>query len=170
MRRFAILVLFAASAALQGCGFTPLYAAPGAGGDLRSIAIEARGQTRFDHLLEQALLDRFGAHGQEARSRLELQTRIGSTRLGVGADNVASRNILRARVRYALYEPGGTRPVLTGTATAEAPFDLPGDPYAAAAAQREAEQRLAEDAAQRVALQVMRHAGRSARSAGRPGA
>ena len=73
-----------------------------------------------------------------------------------GADAIASRFAVEVRVDYALYEPGASDPVVQGSVTGQASYNVPRDIYATVAAERDAEERAAGMAADRIINQLAR--------------
>ena len=163
MKRTAILAFLTASAlGLSACAFQPLYAAPQQVSQMRGISVAVDGQERIDHMLGEALNDRFGTPAG-GRYRLVAETDVNTSGLGVGADDVATRSALMLSVDFSLIDSGTGTPVLTETVRTEATYDIPLQPYAAISARRDAEERAAREAADRIALRVARHINRESR-------
>ena len=151
---FAGLALVGA-ACLSGCGFTPLYGENGVAARLADFDIET-GSERVDFLLQEALLDEFGARHGDGRFVLVTETEIEEDRLGVGADDVASRYSLELVVRYGVRRAGSTEMLMTGRTRNVASYDVPREVYAAIRARNDAEARAAEQAAERIARDLAR--------------
>ena len=144
------------AAALSGCGFTPLYGSNGVMASLSGVAVETEDQDRVDFLLEQALRDNLDSRGEAHAYTLRTRARASSTRLGVGADDVASRSSLALTVAYGLVRHSDEAVILTDAITVRASYDVPREPYAAVAAERDAENRAAREAADRIVSQLAR--------------
>ncbi|WP_421789840.1 LPS assembly lipoprotein LptE [Hyphobacterium sp.] len=163
MKRTALISLLgAASLALSACAFQPLYGDAGQVSAIRSVTIAVDGQERVDQMLAEALNDRFGTPAG-GRFRLVTETDTNTSGLGVGADDIASRAVLRLSVDFSLVDTRSGTPELTETVNTEATFDIPAEPFAAISARRDAEERAARDAADRIAVRVARHIHRTGR-------
>ncbi|RKQ96724.1 LPS assembly lipoprotein LptE [Maricaulis maris] len=144
-----------AGLAMSGCGFTPMYGGAGIGGQLSDIHVET-GRELVDFHLQEALLDRMGA--RHARGPYTLRTESESSRvgLGVGADAAVSRYAIGLTVDYGLFRDGDVEPVITGSVRTEASYNLPREVYASVTAERDATERAALLAAERIANQLVR--------------
>src|SRR3981081_3023153 len=91
MRALLAVSAVAASLALAGCGFTPLYGAPGVTSKLASIKVTApEGRTGF--LVRQHLEDAFASNrGAPAAYAMRLQLAEARYPRGIRTDNVATR-------------------------------------------------------------------------------
>ena len=155
-RTLTVLLLALGAAGLSACAFQPLYGDARQVSTVRNISVVVEGQERIDQLLDEALNDRFGT---PSGGRYRLVAVTGTTRsgLGVGADDIASRAALVLTVDYSLVETSTGIPVLTEAVRTEATFDIPREPYAAITARRDAEERVTQEAADRMALRIARH-------------
>jgi LPS-assembly lipoprotein len=155
--RRALLIMIAASAgvALSGCGFSPMYGESGVSAALSDIRVET-GREQVDFHLQEALLDRMGA--RHASGPYILRTESDTTRspLGVGADAAISRYAIGLTVDYGLFRDGDVDPVITGTVRSEASYNVPLSVYASVSAERDATERAAQLAAERIANQLVR--------------
>lgn len=140
---------------VSACGFTPMYGAQGVASELEDVRV-LTGQERADFYLQEALYDRLGSRNAEGPLELRTETEVNSIGLGVGADAIASRFAVEVRVDYALYEPGASDPVVQGSVTGQASYNVPRDIYATVAAERDAEERAAGMAADRIINQLAR--------------
>lgn len=153
-RIFFAAVLAASATLLSACGFQPLYGGP-AGVRLDGIVLSQQGDQRIDYLLRDELRNTFpdGA----GRYRLVLEPvdvqRLGT---GIGADGLATRYDLRLTVSYQIFEYGNPDPVFDGSVAGSGTYNIPSQPYAAIASQREGEELAARSAANRLTLQVAR--------------
>lgn len=161
MKRTALITLLgSASLALSACAFQPLYGDAAQVTTIRSITIAVDGQERVDQMLAEALNDRFGTPSG-GRYRLVADTDTSTSGLGVGADDIASRSVLRLSVDFSLIDTTTGTPELTETVNTEAAFDIPRGPFSAVSARRDAEERAARDAADRIAVRIARHINRA---------
>lgn len=156
MQRLAIAAMLSLAAAteLSGCGFTPLYAAPGVVNNLAAIDVIApEGRTGF--LMRQSLEDAFG-HNRSAPAAYKMQLALGEARYprGVRIDNVATRYEYVLTATYQLINmPAGTL-AKRGTVRVELTYDSADQPYASIAAQQDASERAAVEASKRIQLEL----------------
>lgn len=140
--------------ALGGCGFTPLYAAPGVSPNLSSIEV-ARPDGRTGFLMGQFLDDDFAKDRSQAPAyRLVLKTRETRIPRGIRVNNVASRYELQLATTYTLIDLKTRAPVTTGLVQVSVSYDSADQPYAGIAAESEGQQRAAEQSAQRIRLEL----------------
>jgi LPS-assembly lipoprotein len=157
MRRGAALLALALAlplAGLGGCGFTPLYAQPGVAGGLTHIEVEApRG--RVGYLLREDLDDDFGhAKGAAPIYRLELTLNTARESHGLTANDTAQRYQLNLHVTYNLVEVASGKIAHTGAVLSDISYDSADQPYAGVAARQDVQNRLAEDVAQKIEVQI----------------
>ncbi len=163
MKRNALFALMTgALLGLSACAFQPLHGSPQQVQALHGSTVAVDGQERIDQILDEALNDRFGTPSG-GRYRLAAETSVRVLGLGVGADDVATRRAIVLTVDFSLIDAGSGLPVLTETVRSEATIDIPGGPFAAVSARRNAEERAASDAADRIALRVARYINRGGR-------
>jgi len=155
------LLLVVSALLLVGCGFQPMYGAGSNAGMLRSVIIDIPGHERADQVLAESLRDQFGPRTQGGDYRLSAEIFMSASGLGVGADDIATRMALSMQVLYTLTDAQTGEIVLQDAVRSEASFDLPAQPYAAEIARRDAEERAARDAAQRISLRLARHFNRN---------
>lgn len=148
-------ILAASTVFLAGCGFKPMYGDASYTAQLQDIRVET-GETRVDYLLQEALQDELGAQAGQGRYLLETLTDLNTSRLGVGADDVATRYAVSLQVDYQLVDTQTGDAVLVGRETVEAAYNDPRQVYGALAAQRSAEAQAARLAAERIALDLAR--------------
>ena len=143
----------AASLALGGCGFTPLYAAPGVASNLGSIeVVSPQGRTGF--LLGQHLNDAFDRGAGPAAYKMRLSLAEARYPRGIRTDNVATRYEYVLTADYVLAnQPSGTI-AKRGRVRVELTYDSADQPYASIAAQQDAEDRAAQEAARRIQLEL----------------
>lgn len=156
MRRRAAIVAVAllAAAGLGGCGFTPLYAAPGVTPGLAAISIE-QPQGRLGFLLREQLDDAF-AHNPNVppQWRMELALRESRSSRGVRVDNVADRFEYRVDADYGLHDITTGRRVTGGSVRVSVTYANPNQPYAAISGDQEGQERAAAEAARQIQLQL----------------
>lgn len=154
-RSIAILLGLSGTLALSACGFSPMYGPHGVANSLSDIRVET-GQERVDFLLQEALNDRFGSRHAAGALRLVTETSSSSIGLGVGADAIATRFAVRVTVDYELFDGSSERPISTGRVIGEAGYDVNREIYNTVAAERDAEERAANIAADRMVAQLAR--------------
>jgi LPS-assembly lipoprotein len=147
------LAAVSASLALGGCGFTPLYAAPGVVRDLASIDVVAP-QGRAGFLLGQHLNDAFAKSTGQAAYRMQLSLAESRSPLGIRTDNVATRYEYVLTADYVLAnQPSGTV-AKRGRVRVEVTYDSADQPYASIAGQQDAQDRATQEAARRIQLEL----------------
>ena len=147
-------LLIVAALSLGGCGFTPLYATPGTTAKLSSIEV-VRPDGRTGFLMGQALDDDFAKDRAAAPAyRLMLKTREVRIPRGIRVDNVASRYELELGADYTLVDAKTGAAVTSGAVNVLVTYNSADQPYAAIAAQTDGEKRAAEQAAQRIQLEL----------------
>ncbi|WP_421788538.1 LPS assembly lipoprotein LptE [Hyphobacterium sp.] len=161
-RTLTVLVLALGTIGLSACAFQPLYGDARQVSTVRNIDVAVEGQDRIDQLLSEALNDRFGTPSGNGY-RLVAVTDLARSGLGVGADDIASRAALVLTVDFSLVDTRTGTPVLTDAVRTEASFDIPAEPYAAITARRDAEERVTQEAADRMALRIARFVHRDSR-------
>ncbi|WP_297730890.1 LPS assembly lipoprotein LptE [uncultured Maricaulis sp.] len=155
--RHALLASLAVAAGLlvSSCGFSPMYGSHGVAQGLSDIRVQT-GREQVDFHLQEALLERMGARHASGPFTLRTESDITRSPLGVGADAAVSRYAIGLDVDYGLYRDGDTDPVMTGTVSSEASYNVPRSVYATVAAERDATERAAQLAAERIANQLVR--------------
>jgi len=141
--------------ALGGCGFTPLYAAPGVTPKLASIEV-ARPDGRTGYLMGQYLDDEFGKENRVGAPvyRLLLKTREIRIPRGIRVDNVASRYEVQLATTYTLIEIATRKVVTKGVVQVNVSYDSADQPYAGVAAELDGQNRAAEQASERIRLEL----------------
>jgi LPS-assembly lipoprotein len=153
----ALILIGVAAVPLTGCGFTPLYGTPGMVPALDSIDIVAP-HDRQGYLLHEQLNDELGFKaGNPVRYQLICTSQSFRTPLGVRVNNVANRYEINLTVTYELRAAGGTTALLKGTAPVMAVYDSADPPYAGVAAERDGENRAANQAAIAIRLALARY-------------
>lgn len=155
-RRFLLASLVTAgTAALSGCGFSPMYGADSTMHALSDMRVET-GQDRIDFHLQQALLDRMDARHASGPYTLVTETSVAIRNLGLGTDDVARRYSISLSVDFEVFEDGVVNAVASGSVSTAAAYNDPGEVYASEIARRDAETRAADAAAERIILQLSR--------------
>lgn len=140
---------------LGGCaGFTPLYAAPGVSPRLSAITV-APTDGRLGFLMRQDLDDSLAHDSSEPPLyRLTLANREVRTPRGITVANVASRYEVDLTTRYTLTEIRTGKLVTNGQISVNVTYDVVSQPYAALSAAQDGERRVAEQAAERIRLEL----------------
>jgi LPS-assembly lipoprotein len=147
-------MLILSALALGGCGFTPLYGSPGVSPKLSSIEV-ARPDGRTGYLMGQFLDDDFAKDRAVAPAyRLTFKTRETRIPRGIRVNNVASRYELQLAATYTLTDIKTRAAVTQGQVEVNVSYDSADQPYAGIAAESEGQQRAAEQAAQRIRLEL----------------
>jgi LPS-assembly lipoprotein len=140
--------------ALGGCGFTPLYAAPGVSGGLPAIAVVAP-QGRVPYLIREELDDALGRNTSVPPIwRLEITTVQTRDPRGLRLDNVAERYDLGLTVKYVLTSIATGKVAHTGEVSTEVSYDAANAPYAGISARQDSQARVAADAARRIQIEL----------------
>jgi LPS-assembly lipoprotein len=147
-------LLAVAAAGVGGCGFTPLYATPGVTPALSHIEVVVpHGRTAF--LLSQSLDDAFARdRAAPAAYRLDVKVSERTFPRGLTLNNVAERYESHLRVTYDLIDLSSGKTIRSGVEPVEVTYASTTQPYAGVAAQQDAEQRAADEAAQRIRIDL----------------
>jgi len=148
------LLAIAASAALSGCGFAPLYGQPEVVPKLAAIDVETpQGRTGF--LIRQHLDDVF-ARNHTAPAAYHMRLALGEQRYprGVRVDNVATRYEYVLTAAYDLVSVPSGEVAKRGSVRVEITYDSADQPYASVTALLDAQDRAAEEAARRIQLEL----------------
>jgi LPS-assembly lipoprotein len=157
LRRSKVLaagVLIAASVALSGCGFAPLYGQPGVVYNLASVDVVAP-DGRAGFLIREHLDDALGSkRGLAPTYRMNLS--LGEARYprGVRIDNVATRYEYVLIASYVLSSLPSGAVAKRGQVRVELTYDSADQPYSAISAQQDAQDRAAQEAARRIQLEL----------------
>jgi LPS-assembly lipoprotein len=143
------------AAGLQGCGgFTPLYAAEGVTPRLSSIEV-VQPDGRLGFFMRQYLDDSLARKTSEpAIYRLTISNRELRVPRGISVSNVATRYEVDLSTDYTLTEIATGKPVTKGRVSVNVTYDVQSAPYASLAAQQDGERRVAEQAADRVRIEL----------------
>ena len=143
-----------ASLALGGCGFTPLYGAPGVVPKLAAInVVQPDGRAGF--LIREHLDDAF-AKNRSAAAAYTMRLSLAEARYprGVRTDNVATRYEYVLTADYTLANLPGGDVAKKGRVRVEVTYDSADQPYASIAAEQDAEDRATQEAARRIQLEL----------------
>lgn len=157
VRRFSTLLIAGLSLGLASCGFTPMYGNGSAARGLENVQVET-GEERVDFMLQEALLDAMGSRRAGDGRTLRTETELRATQLGIGADAIARRFAIRLSVDYQLVDDRSGDVLFSGSVTAETSYNASSAAYASQTAQLDAEERAAQDAADRITMQLVRAA------------
>ena len=139
---------------LGGCGFTPLYAAPGVSPGLSAVETIAP-EGRSGALLRESLDDALARDTAiPARWRLEVSLRESRIARGRRSDGVASRYEYVVTADWILTSRTDGVVAIRGTSRSEVTFDRADQPYAAIAAQQDAEQKVADELARKIQVDL----------------
>jgi LPS-assembly lipoprotein len=145
----------ALSVALSGCGgFTPLYAAQGVSPKLSAIEV-TQPDGRLGFYLREYLEDSLARdRNQPAIYRLSVANRELRVPRGITVSNVASRYEVDLSTTYTLTEIATNKVVTRGLISVNVTYDVQNQPYASLAAQQDGERRVAEQAAERLRIEL----------------
>lgn len=140
--------------ALGACGFTPLYATPGVSPALSHIEVVApHGRTAF--LLSKSLDDAFAKDRESPPLyKMTIQVTERTFPRGLTLNNVAERYETHVRVSYDLIELATGKTIKSDVEPVEVTYGSTNQPYAGVAAQENAEERAADEAAQRIRIDL----------------
>lgn len=147
--------LVAVGMSLGGCiGFTPLYAAQGVTPKLQAIEV-VPGDGRLGFLVHDFLTDSFARDpSQPAVYRLSFANSELRLPQGITISNVATRYEVDLFTAYTLTEIATNKVVTRGQVGVNVTYDIQAQPYAALSAAQDGERRAAEQAADRVRLEI----------------
>lgn len=149
------LAIWGLTLALGGCGgFTPLYAAQGVSPKLAAIEVgQPDGRLGFymrEYLDDSLARDR----NQAAVYRLNIANRELRVPRGITVSNVATRYEVDLSTTYTLTEIATNKVVTRGKIDVNVTYDVQNQPYASLAAQQDGERRVAEQAADRLRIEL----------------
>jgi LPS-assembly lipoprotein len=154
----ALLLAAAACAPLAGCGFTPLYATPALTPALSSVDVVLPGTSRTGFLVKEQLARELNHDPDEpAHYRLTLTLLESRAPEGVRVNNVANRYEIDLTTSYVLADATTGKVLRTGSVTSEVSYDSADPPYSGVVANQDGEQRVAQEAAVRLRLELARY-------------
>jgi LPS-assembly lipoprotein len=158
MRPRSALPLFAVLGlpwTLAGCaGFTPLYGAQGVTSKMAAISV-SQPDGRLGFYMREYLEDSLARDRQQAPAyRLDFANRELRVPRGITVSNVASRYEVDLSTNYSLTEIATGKVVTKGLIQVNVTYDVQQQPYASLAAQQDGERRVAEQAAERLRVEL----------------
>lgn len=150
-----VLAVAGLAVALAGCGgFTPLYAAQGVSPKLAAIEV-AQPDGRLGFYMREYLEDSLARDAnQPPVYRLTVANRELRVPRGITISNVASRYEVDLTTNYTLTEIATGKLVTKGQVQVNVSYDVQAQPYASLTAQQDGERRVAEQAADRVRIEL----------------
>jgi len=142
IRLFALAFLLT----LGACALQPMYGGGLSGkvaSGLTTIQVAAIPE-RAGWLVRNALVDRLGGESASPAYRLEVELDDNLTSFGIRGDSAATRERRTLRARYRLVELNSGQVVLDATAGSDAGIDVVSSEYATVAAEKTAQERLAQ--------------------------
>ena len=144
---------------LSACGFTPMHS-PGLGANaakFEDVSIQINdgrdaGDKEAGFLVMQRLRDRIGEN--TGKHILELTPKLRRQRLGISADDVASRYDSILEVNYKLLDAKSGKILERGKVKGTSTFGAPIDPYGIVAADNNAKQQTAKEVADRLLVKL----------------
>jgi LPS-assembly lipoprotein len=148
---------------LSACGFTPMYATPGVTPGLSAVEVHVQhGRAAF--LIGEDLNDALARdHDRPALYRLEIAVEEHRYPRGLTINNVAQRYETHVNVTYQLIEIATGKLLTTATEPIELTYDAANQPYAGVAAQQDAQVGAANEAAQRIRIDLADYFAKRAR-------
>jgi len=144
---------------LTGCGFTPMHggALAGHAAQFEDISIQINdgrdaGDKEAGFYVMQRLRDRIGEN--TGKHVLELTPRLQRQRLGLSADDVASRYDSILEMDYKLLDAKSGKILDKGRVRGASTFGAPIDPYGLVAADNNAKQQTAKEVADRLLVKL----------------
>ena len=149
MKKLGVKIAFLSSCflLLSGCGFTPVYGVNGSGvGPLEIAPIEGR----VGYFLSQGLQRRAGLEASNAEKRnLEIKIQQRYNNVSLRPDSFASRTRITFDAEYVL-KNSRTGSEIRGIVTSAVSFDSAEQAYSDVSLQSDAEERAANDLAERI--------------------
>lgn len=153
---------------LSSCGFKPLYSInDGQETNQTSVIFEETALIKIDpitdrngQILKNELLELLTPNGEPANPKYKLKVTLDdfpSIKQGLQSDNTASRILINASAKYALYNADDVvKPILTGTARAKTSYNVLDNTYSSIVSKNTAEKRalgiIAEDISLRLGV------------------
>ena len=152
------LILSSAALILSACGFKPLHATSQTGVNLSDVQVVlANVQDVQDreagYYMQQRLLDRV-SNQDSAKHIVTITPEVRRRRLGVTANDVASRYDITLRAKYELTERQSGKVLDKGTVSAISTFGAPDDSFGLIAADTNGTQQGAKELADRLLLKL----------------
>jgi len=154
-----IIIAALATSLLSACGFTPMHGTSlGANATkFEDVSIHITdgkdaGDKEAGFLVMQRLRDRIGEN--TGKHILELTPRLQRQRIGISADDVASRYDSKLEVKYKLLDAKSGKILDRGGVKSISTFGAPIDPYGIVAADNNAKQQTAKEVADRLLVKL----------------
>jgi LPS-assembly lipoprotein len=149
MRKSLTMLCLAATLALAGCSYRPLYGSsagePGVGASLAAISIPEP-EDRVSQLVRNELLSSMQAGRGNEKYTLTLITEVANNDIIANRQPAVTRQSLQITVNYELMDKSTGAVVNRGTTFARASYDVIRQPFADLQAQTDATQRAAREA------------------------
>lgn len=152
MKQIRTATILTAAMIFTACGFKPMHAPTAFGGkgvSMKNISVQMQVNDKISFLLAQALRDRMGDNRGTAYI-LKITPKSKRGRLGIGADDVASRYDLVMKTKFELVDAKTGDIVYRGEVGAISTYGAPREPYGSIAAQANAEEQVAAEAADHI--------------------
>jgi len=154
-----IIIVALAGSLLTACGFTPMHGTGLAANSTKfeDVSIQISdgrdaGDKEAGFLVMQRLRDRIGEN--TGKHILDLTPSLRSLRSGLTADDVASRYDSVLSIKYALIEAESGKILEKGSVKGTTSFGAPIDPYGLVAANKNADQQVAKEVADRLLVKL----------------
>ena len=147
-----------AATPLMGC-FRPMLAEDSAAVGLQTRIALPKINDRFGYHLVKNLESRLGKPAK-TEWRLDVQTKIEETGLGIAQDNAITRITLIARAEWSLFPQGSEEALLSDNAVSQSGYSSTTSLFATRQARRDIERRLARDLAERISRVILARANR----------
>ena len=159
MPRFQLVFALLLAALLVGCGFEPMYARNGSGvsDSLAEIAIgPITNPEPAGFLVQDAIERRLTPNGAARAPAYQLSVNLVETRqaLGIQIDSSVTRYNYTLRADYNLFTAVRPESIHTGTASSTASFNVVNSQFATLAAERDAQEKAAEQLAAEIEAQI----------------
>lgn len=155
------LALAVAGLSLAGCGLHPLYSNGDRGEAAQMLSDVSIGPIagRAGWLVRNAIVDRIGDHGDNARYRVDIRLDDQIQGFGIRSDQSTTRERRQLRARYQLIDTAQDGKILLdATAGSDVGIDVVNSEYATIAAEQTALERLAGTVADQIVTQLAIHA------------
>lgn len=163
MRSLFVTSTLFLSAALSGCGFTPMHgSAGGAAAPLANVDVQLLdGTSVLDNqagfFVTQRLNDRLGANPESAPYALKIRPRYGRARFGLTDSDIATRYDVSVSVGWELIDTKTGKTVDRGAATSTTTFGAPAGPYGVITADNVGVEQAAGETADKLILQIAKY-------------
>ena len=164
-RRIFTIAAFACLVALAGCTVQPLYgnSTPGAPGqtvraDLASVAVAPVSERVSQQVRNHLIFLLSGGAGEPATPQYTVRLSVSvadaaAASIQVGRDDEPTASLVTVTARYVLADSSGAT-IGQGSRSAQAPYDVSAQQFAALRASRDAQNRAAREAAELVRLAI----------------